>query len=145
MFSLIGSSNHFFLSIYSPTRPYLSLPPIFDSLNKQICFLSYFHQIGPTGPSWSKSRHVRVYVCVSVCVSVCAIGCSFFLGLSLALRSHDQILAYHCLPPARPPRIFFYNASSQKKGPIYFVYFFDTMLLSAHVVRVGVSCMQDFF
>ena len=26
-----------------------------------------FHQLGPTGPSWSTSRHVRVCVCVSVC------------------------------------------------------------------------------
>ena len=25
-----------------------------------------FHQLGPTGPSWSVSRHVRVYVCMSV-------------------------------------------------------------------------------
>ena len=32
-----------------------------------------FHQLGPTGPSWSRSRHVRGSVCVSVCVSVCAI------------------------------------------------------------------------
>ena len=28
-----------------------------------------------------------------VCLSVCAIGCSFFRGLSLALRSHDQFEA----------------------------------------------------
>ena len=26
-----------------------------------------FHQLGPTGPSWSRSRHVRGSVCVSVC------------------------------------------------------------------------------
>ena len=38
----------------------------------------YFHQFGPSGPSWSKSPHV--------CLYVCAIGCSFFLGLSLVLR-----------------------------------------------------------
>ena len=34
-------------------------------------------------------------VCLCVCLSVCAIGCSFFRGLSLALRSHDQIPASH--------------------------------------------------
>ena len=27
-----------------------------------------FHQLGPTGPSWSVSPHVRVCVCVSVCL-----------------------------------------------------------------------------
>ena len=37
-----------------------------------------------------------------VAMSVCAIECSFFLGLSLALRSHDQIPASHwsSLPPS---------------------------------------------
>ena len=29
-----------------------------------------FHQLGPTGPSWSVSRHVRVCVCVCVCAIV---------------------------------------------------------------------------
>ena len=29
-------------------------------------------------------------VAISVCLFVCAIRCSFLLGLSLALRSHDQ-------------------------------------------------------
>ena len=32
---------------------------------------------------------------MSVCLCVRAIECSFFLGLSLALRSHDQIPASH--------------------------------------------------
>ena len=27
-----------------------------------------FHQLGPTGPSWSRSRHVRGSVCLSVCL-----------------------------------------------------------------------------
>ena len=35
------------------------------------------------------------YVCMYVCMDVCAIECSFFRGLSLALRSHDQIPASH--------------------------------------------------
>ena len=34
-------------------------------------------------------------VTMSVRVSMCAIGCSFFLGLSLDLRPHDQIPASH--------------------------------------------------
>ena len=28
----------------------------------------FFHQLGPTGPSWSVSRHVRLSVCLSVCL-----------------------------------------------------------------------------
>ena len=34
-------------------------------------------------------------VAMSVCVWFCAIGCSFFQGLSLSLRSHDQFQASH--------------------------------------------------
>ena len=41
-------------------------------------FLMRLHQLGPSGPRWSKSRHVRPSVCLFVCLSVCAIGCSFF-------------------------------------------------------------------
>ena len=47
-----------------------------------------FHQLGPTGASWSRSRHVSVSVCLRHLVQ-------FFLCLSLALRSHDQIPASH--------------------------------------------------
>ena len=32
-----------------------------------------FHQLGPTGPSWSRSRHVRL--CVGRCVCLCVGGC----------------------------------------------------------------------
>ena len=32
---------------------------------------------------------------MSICLSVCTIGCSFFQGLSLDLRSHDQFQASH--------------------------------------------------
>ena len=32
---------------------------------------------------------------MSVCLDVCAIGCSFFQGLSLALRAHDQFHPYN--------------------------------------------------
>ena len=41
-------------------------------------------------------------VAMSRCVWYCTIGCSFFLGLSLALRSHDQFEASHwsSLPPS---------------------------------------------
>ena len=31
-------------------------------------WLRFFHQLGPTGPSCSQSRHVRLCVCVSVCL-----------------------------------------------------------------------------
>ena len=65
-----------------------------------------FHQLSPTGLSWSRSRHVRLCVCLFVCLrhqvqgkqrrsqgSKAVSHC--FLCLSLALRSHDQILASH--------------------------------------------------
>ena len=57
-----------------------------------------FHQLGPTGPSWSVSCHVRMYVCLRHRVQ-------FFLGLSLALRSHDQFrpLIGPPSPPHPPP------------------------------------------
>ena len=39
---------------------------------------------------------------MSRCLWLCAIGCSFFLGLSLALRYHDQFQAsnWSSLPPS---------------------------------------------
>ena len=42
-----------------------------------------FHQLGPLGL-------VVQVVAMSVCKSVCLFVLNFFLGLSLALRSHDQ-------------------------------------------------------
>ena len=44
----------------------------------------FFHQLGPSGPSCSVSHHVHTYVINLI-----------FLGLSLALRSHDQIPVSH--------------------------------------------------
>ena len=41
-------------------------------------------------------------VTMSVCLDVCAIVCSFFLGVSLALRSHDQFQASHFSTPPPP-------------------------------------------
>ena len=41
--------------------------------------------------------------CPDVCLRICAIGCSFFQGLSLALRSHDQLLSSHWSYPPHPP------------------------------------------
>ena len=57
---------------------------------------STFHRIGPTGPIQSYSHHVRPSVCSSV---VLRHQVQFFLGLSLALRSHDQFRATHWSPP----------------------------------------------
>ena len=54
----------------------------------------------PTRPPLGRVGHrVAMSVCLCVCVSVCAIECSFFRGLSLALKSHDQIQASHCSDP----------------------------------------------
>ena len=49
-----------------------------------------FSPTRPSGPSWSSSQHVRVSV--GLCVPF---PCNFFWGLSLVLRSHDQIPASH--------------------------------------------------
>ena len=56
-------------------------------------------------PHWAKSviESPCLSVCLFVFLCVCAIGCRIFLGLSLALRSYDQFLASHCLPPLTPP------------------------------------------
>ena len=48
----------------------------------------------PTGPIRSSSRIVCVFV---------PFPCDFFRGLSLALRSHDQIPASHWSTPSPPP------------------------------------------
>ena len=50
------------------------------------------HQIVPT-PNWAEL--VIESPCPCVYLSVYAIGCSFFRGLSLALRSHNQFQASH--------------------------------------------------
>ena len=47
-------------------------------------------------------RRVGHRAAMSVCVCVCAIGCIFFRGLSLALRSHDQIPASHWRSKVEP-------------------------------------------
>ena len=47
----------------------------------------YFHQIGPLG-------RFDLVVAMSIYLSV-PFPCEFFQGLSLALRSHDQIPASH--------------------------------------------------
>ena len=51
-----------------------------------------FHRIGPLG-------QFDLVVAMSVYVFVCPFSCDFFLGLSLALRSHDQIPASHWSTP----------------------------------------------
>ena len=69
-------------------------------LSKNLIFI-YFHQLGPSGPSWSQSCHVGL----SVCLSVCLFGPSgaVFLGLSSALRSLDQVPASHWSTHPPPP------------------------------------------
>ena len=63
-------------------------------------FVSFFTNSAPLG-------RVGHRVAMSVCLCVCAIKCIFFRGLSLALRSHDQIPASHwSTPPPAPPRNF---------------------------------------
>ena len=56
-----------------------------------------------SAPLGRVGHRVAMSVCGDVCGDVCAIECSFFRGLSLALRSHDQILASHWSTPPRPP------------------------------------------
>ena len=67
-----------------------------DGNFQQNCINYQFHPLfffSPTRPHWPEL--VIESSCPCVCLCVCAIGCSFFLGLSLALRSHDQIPASH--------------------------------------------------
>ena len=59
-----------------------------------MCATFRFHQLGPLGRVGLRvAMSVCLSVCLFVCLCVCAIECSFFRGLSLALRSHDQIPA----------------------------------------------------
>ena len=52
-----------------------------------------FTNLAPLG---RVGHRVAMSVCLSVCLCVCAIGAVFFSrGISLALRSHDQIPASH--------------------------------------------------
>ena len=61
-------------------------------VNEADCiFFKKFSPILPSGPSWSSSRDVRL----CFCLYNVPFPCDFFLGLSLALRSHDQIPASH--------------------------------------------------
>ena len=59
----------------------MTLPPLAISVN----FLR-FHRIGPLG-------RFGLVLAMSICTSVCP----YKRGLSLALRSHDQFEAYHCI------------------------------------------------
>ena len=67
---------------------------------KARCKNQIFTNLAPLG---RVGHRVAMSVCVSVCLCVCAIKCSFFLGLSLAPRSHDQIPASHWSTPPKPP------------------------------------------
>ena len=75
----------------------------------------------------------------SVVLWFCAIGCSFFQGLSLALKSHNQFQAFHWSPlpqskffldplqrkysPPLAPLHFFHIFSSCKKKPPHHLFF----------------------
>ena len=50
--------------------------------------------------------------CPSRCLSVCAIWCSFFQGLSLDLRAHDQFQAAHW---SSPPLFFLDRKKEREK------------------------------
>ena len=100
----------------------------------------------PTRPHWAELVYESPCpcVCVSVCVSVCAIVCSFFLGLSLALRSHDQIPASHWATPPFKKKIDKITQPIKKNDKSHNLFKFVSVLLSALVERVGVSRMRDF-
>ena len=66
-----------------------------------ICWYLLFTESAPLGRFSLKVAMYR-------CLSVCAMRCSFFLGLSLALRSHDHFQASHWSPPnLQFPTLFF--------------------------------------
>ena len=64
--------------------------------------LTLIFRFSQTRPHWAEL--VIELPCPCVCLFVCAIGCSFFRGLSLALRSHDQFQASHWSSPPTPPK-----------------------------------------
>ena len=80
-----NQKNHIFISLFQQLLP-MARSHIF--LCEHNCYMS-----------WSQRRHVRVSVCLSVCLRHLM---QFFLGLSLAMRSHDQFQASHwsSLPPS---------------------------------------------
>ena len=63
----------------------------------QVKFLQIFTESAPLG----RFSH---RVVMSVVLGFCAIKCSCFLGLSLALRSHDQFQDSHWSSPLPPPK-----------------------------------------
>ena len=91
-----------------------------------------FHQLGPTGPSWSRSHHVRLSVCLCVCLRCLSKGgprgAKPLIGPQITWSDPGLSLVN---PPPSP----FNNASGKKV----------TVLLSASVDRFGVSRVRDFF
>ena len=62
------------------------------NLNRTVINISYFHQLGPLGRF---GLVVAMLVCLSVYLSDVPFSWNFFWGLSLVLRSQDQIPASH--------------------------------------------------
>ena len=56
-----------------------------------VIYQTNFHQLGPLGPLGRVGLVVAMFVCLFVPSTW-----FFFQGLSLALRSHDQLQATHC-------------------------------------------------
>ena len=65
-----------------------TITKFYNFLHFWILFSKLFTNWAPLG---RVGHRVAISRCLFVCVSVCAIGCGFFRGLTLALRSHDQI------------------------------------------------------
>ena len=53
-------------------------------------------------------------VAISVVLWFCDIGCSFFLGLSLALMSHDQFLGLSLVLPCSSPTPHFLSPAQKR-------------------------------
>ena len=73
---------------------YFELSKLWSSMNNSAEHILWFKFVAfsLSRPHWANS--VLELPCPSVCLDVCAIGYSF-LGLSLALRSHDQFKVSH--------------------------------------------------
>ena len=116
-------------TFYSPSNLKGIVKVVIPTRGVQHKDMCCFHQLGPLGlVGLVVAESVSVFVC-------CPLPMRLFLGLSLALRSHDQFKASDW----STYKIYIYIYKSRN------LFKFVLVLLSALVERVGVSCKRDFF
>ena len=101
-----GYTSHECVQFFFRSRRGLLKPHGTNSLFKR--FSGFYRVIfTESAPLGRFSHRDAMSVSRSVCLSICGFAPlgAFFLGLSLALRSHDQFQASHCTPICSPPLI----------------------------------------